>query len=1055
MKNEKNDLIKTKNKLAWLLIAIGLIAGGIVGLTRDPPPEPVGGWTITTHDYTIPITDQNDDNVEDLLVWSNPIDFDNCEDCGERDKRDMTAQIEILSGKDGTVIESKLYENEDPWCLDYNGLFKGTVSESGYFIFIGYYLRNGDPEYLDLYDDRYDLKKTSLIQISLESLELKSTNIFEMEWESFEPINNTGGYMGYVDPDVEESLQSYRPRVDYLGDWSIFTPGTSYEGDVIVFRNQFWFKNSTGDYVNNRKLSFINPTTMETLSTIIWDREKDPALNNSYYDLNFCEGPTFSYQIEWKMPYLYSISYVDRGVPGIHDLVLSTAKISDLRNDTASINWKVYNLTFSRIDVTNEPIREIKVILSTNSTKDVVSLSTLHTEWRDLSNPLSEDDIENNLDLFDGDKDLLLPYFWEFAEKDSKIPYISASRLNVYNIQNQPNKTFNFESYLGETLDETANSLNISQDEKDSNLGIINDIIPIKIDDTKGLGNTSIALICTSGTYSVQEIDGFRYPVLRYNVFHLEGDQVGLTIPNEPYNGVDNEGTSGKMFSRLLNFDLYNLDVRFDIDNDDVTDIGIPGLYISKDIESILKDVEKQPINGPFAVFTNREVIQEQFYSLDYFNNIQFLSDLNEDNLPDVLIQYYAIAFTSTEFDPKDRFTLIMEDPTTSTLFILGIFCIILGALLIAILFLKMKGSPFTFKSQNNKRQLIMLIISILLVVALYVSLAEILDRDEGGTIIGQTAFSRSLQDISNTSNIASFIFVLMLPATAGIFMLLSPIAADGIVGLNQVRFAKKAGLEAAIKKEEMKDVKEQAHINYKVLFIPPFGRKSRSLTIIGRVLAILALGLSIGLTVFDYYFTYSSEALPATVSSIEDPNFGIYCSALFSFLIVPGILAIPLFFWLLPSSWLLDDAGVVFYAKRLNSRKPEDIERIGGWFSSYLKGFLGISAILSYIRFIIESPITKSSGIAESGMAFSVYFFVFGFPIVTGLSIGLLALVMHEYSLPHNANVLYKRLSNRKVASNISEISFKIKEEITDEKVLKGFTQYPPAKNENNSESR
>jgi len=141
----------------------------------------------------------------------------------------------------------------------------------------------------------------------------------------------------------------------------------------------------------------------------------------------------------------------------------------------------------------------------------------------------------------------------------------------------------------------------------------------------------------------------------------------------------------------------------------------------------------------------------------------------------------------------------------------------------------------------------------------------------------------------------------------------------------------------------------------------------------------------------------------------------------------------------------LLDDAGVVFYAKKVNSRRPEDVERVGGWFSGYLKGFLGISAIVSYVRFILESPITASTGIATSTLSSQVYAFVFGFPIISGLTIGLLALVMHEFMLPHNTTFLYERLSKRKVAMRTSEIQINKKEELSADDIVKGYLEVGP----------
>jgi hypothetical protein len=1053
MKNNKtDDLNQNRNKLALILIAIGLIAGGIVGITRIPPSGIVDGWTSDPYpDIRVAITDQNDDGIEDLFYWYNPIDYDTCQTCGDPDESDLTSYVEIVSGKDGSLIASQRYTGLNPWYIIPIDKWNGVVTKNNDFVFLGYFLENSSNEAREKKTKQFDLSKTSLVRIDLDTLKLEQEhNIFDMDWESNEPIENISRYYNEVSTSIQGALDTYTPSIRYLRNCSIATPGSVYDNDVIVFANSFQFTNSTDGFYNNITYSFINPNTLQTITTITWARELNIAQNSTtiVHNTGWCEGPEYAYQENWNMPYFWVVSYLETGSPNIKNLSISVAPISELNNVSTSINWMVNNLTFSRTNDNTGTPDPFKVVLSLNSTSDPVSLAILHTYSQSFGGCLSASDKAANEALLQeifGEESNYMDHSTFFGSHDDAVHRVSDGRLNVYNIQGAPINTFTYESFIDDEYGGGPNHINTIINEETTGLGVINDIIPIKIDAAPGLTNSSIALICTKGTNYVEPVNHFFYPVMHYEIFTLNKSCIGI-IPGQLHNGTSFTGIGGNMFTFLPDFYQYTVDVRFDVDGDDITDIPIPGLNVFTGIDDILSEVENRPANGPFAIFTQNEVIQELYWSLPWYQSVRFVSDLNEDDIPDALIDTRAVAFISiTEVVQLSFFELLMSDPLSRILFFLGIGCLVGGIVLLGFVLVKLKKSRISFKTIHKKRQVLMLLITALSVLGLFASLITILSPDTGtGTQIGLTPTQNSLNQLYGTSNIALFIFFMMIPLTAGIYLLLSPITSDGIVALNQIRFAKRAGLEAAIKKEEIKDVEKIAKTNYQILFIPPFGRKERGSVVIGRLLGVIALGLAIGLNVHDLWFTYSGATLPTSIDSLTDPNFGIYMSGLFTFLIVPGILAIPIFFWLLPTSWLLDDAGVVFYAKRLNSRRPEDVERVGGWFSNYLKGFLGISALVSYARFIIESPILASEGIVGTPDVTAVFFFTFGFPIISGFAIGCVALVMHEFTLPRNAQYLYKRLSDRKVAFHKSEIQIVKGEELTSEDVVKGFLQKP-----------
>jgi hypothetical protein len=140
-----------------------------------------------------------------------------------------------------------------------------------------------------------------------------------------------------------------------------------------------------------------------------------------------------------------------------------------------------------------------------------------------------------------------------------------------------------------------------------------------------------------------------------------------------------------------------------------------------------------------------------------------------------------------------------------------------------------------------------------------------------------------------------------------------------------------------------------------------------------------------------------------------------------------------------------LDDAGVLFYVKSTKIRKPEDVESIAQWFSSALKGFLGVSAIANYIEFIWRSPIFNSPNIMSNKETVDeVLFFIFGFLVVIAFSFAILTVIIHEIVMPYSANRLYKRLGARNIEFNYKSIDFKTIGTLDPEVVIEKFLDIP-----------
>jgi len=211
----------------------------------------------------------------------------------------------------------------------------------------------------------------------------------------------------------------------------------------------------------------------------------------------------------------------------------------------------------------------------------------------------------------------------------------------------------------------------------------------------------------------------------------------------------------------------------------------------------------------------------------------------------------------------------------------------------------------------------------------------------------------------------------------------------------------------------------------------------------IGKVLSIMALAISIGLNVFEYglkiYDAYGVSGI-TYINNISDPQFASYISSLFIYLIIPGIISIPLFIWLIPTSWLLDDSGILFYKKVSKRYLPEDLEPIGVWFSSYLKGFLGIGAVFSYISFILNSPFNNALEGVTVTTRNDILVLVFGYILIASALIGVLMVIAYELLLPYNVKRLITKLEKQKIDIKITNIKIEKNEEITSELINQGY---------------
>ncbi|MHA1819746.1 MAG: hypothetical protein ACTSU2_06350 [Promethearchaeota archaeon] len=226
---------------------------------------------------------------------------------------------------------------------------------------------------------------------------------------------------------------------------------------------------------------------------------------------------------------------------------------------------------------------------------------------------------------------------------------------------------------------------------------------------------------------------------------------------------------------------------------------------------------------------------------------------------------------------------------------------------------------------------------------------------------------------------------------------------------------------------------------DYKIIVIDIVEKKKISkAAIIGRVFLPLLISLTIGITIYQglgpdgflikaLYPRFIDHPLtnpdtlgiltPDMKSSndlwIEIGRFARYC---FQPMIYTYI-AITL---IIPSAWLLDDAGVCYYERALEYREISDVDSISKWTLSFISGLFGVTAIIQFMNLFV--PMFSQLGtlmsvlgeLAEGSPAFSVLVLILAliiFPILSGVIFIYNAMFKMELNYDKNIKRLYKRM--------------------------------------------
>ncbi|MHA1849251.1 MAG: hypothetical protein ACTSXU_16525 [Promethearchaeota archaeon] len=180
-----------------------------------------------------------------------------------------------------------------------------------------------------------------------------------------------------------------------------------------------------------------------------------------------------------------------------------------------------------------------------------------------------------------------------------------------------------------------------------------------------------------------------------------------------------------------------------------------------------------------------------------------------------------------------------------------------------------------------------------------------------------------------------------------------------------------------------------------------------------------------------------------------EHPDiFSGYCTYFVVISIIPLIMSYILWFWLLPPSWLMDDAGLVYFRKTLKRRRPPVLSSIGNWFLSIIKPIVGGGALIGYVQFVIANHPVLTAFIQTNNILGLVQFsiIIYAFPIITTMITVFVLQLFQESQFNKLKTHLYQNLINLKIDPRITEIKFIRKNEMNEGTLLNiyGEGAYP-----------
>ncbi|MHA1338894.1 MAG: hypothetical protein ACTSRZ_02820 [Promethearchaeota archaeon] len=277
--------------------------------------------------------------------------------------------------------------------------------------------------------------------------------------------------------------------------------------------------------------------------------------------------------------------------------------------------------------------------------------------------------------------------------------------------------------------------------------------------------------------------------------------------------------------------------------------------------------------------------------------------------------------------------------------------------------------------------------------------------------------------------------FLVLYPMTLGLFALIPFIYSKAAPFFAEKIFINsQKSLYSLFVKRNMKD--------YQILIIDMEKRKEIStFTQISRMILPLLISLTIGITIYTGLsadgFLYNALSPNYIDHPLTNPNalgvitpdmrsadeiwieigrFARYC-------IQPMIYTYIALVLIIPSSWLLDDAGVCYFEKAKKFRDISDIDSVSKWFLSVISGVFGFTAVSSFIQLFVPmfqniddfmQLLDEFTEITPIIGALIVILAIVVFPILVGIVLTYAALHQMEKDYEINVTKLFKRLSKK-----------------------------------------
>ena len=237
-------------------------------------------------------------------------------------------------------------------------------------------------------------------------------------------------------------------------------------------------------------------------------------------------------------------------------------------------------------------------------------------------------------------------------------------------------------------------------------------------------------------------------------------------------------------------------------------------------------------------------------------------------------------------------------------------------------------------------------------------------------------------------------VFYSMIPIVAVLYNISAPIFATSIYMKTQAQF-----------------IRAQPGIHdYRVIVLDYGERQKRApASYFTRSLFPILLAITVGVTLFNSFKTVGTLTGFTGGRQMQEWifQFELLCA-------LPIILTFMASSLIVPSSWLLDDAGVVYFIENLQYREPGDVSKVSDWFLNYFKAIAGFTALLSYFSLFqnLKFSIEMENLFLTIIMTLAIFAFIILFPFFGGLIYMLVAQITIENNLPFLKQKLYQRMN-------------------------------------------